>query len=85
MKGNLLLIKKLVTIFAESQFFYYNKLKQVRLITRCLKSILLFVFTLRSQKLLQVFLSVTKRFALKRALECKFRLSLVKVSLWQDF
>ena len=31
------------------------------------------------------FFSVTKRFALKRALKYKFRLSLVKVSLWQDF
>ena len=76
---------KTCDLFAESQFFYYNRLKQVRLINQYLKSILLFVFNLRSPKLLHVFLSVTKRFALKRALECKFRLSLVKVSLWQDF
>ena len=37
---------KTCDFFAESQFFYYNRLKQVRLITRCLKSILLFVFNL---------------------------------------
>ena len=86
MKGNLLLIKRTCDFFAESQSsITIDLIKQVRLITRCLKSILLFVFNLRSQKLLHVFLSVTKRFALKRALECKFRLSLVKVSLWQDF
>ena len=54
---------KTCDFFAESQFFYYNRLKQLRLITRCLKSILLFMFNLRLPELLHVFLSVTKRFA----------------------